>query len=124
MRTFFNIVIFVIFFINCQENHFSKFPYLQGGNDNQIMIIWETSEEADSKIEYNLLDGSVATVSNKNQTTFHKIILNPLDLASSYEYRAISDSLDTDKAIFQTVPSNNNFIFGLIGERHSMWIDD
>lgn len=102
-------------------------PYLQFATQDSMTVMWETSRESDSRIEYGR--SFDALNQSKSVTTddahLHELTLSGLETQTQYFYRVVSEddagqSLASDVYTFQTaVHDDSAFSFAVIGDTQS-----
>ncbi|WP_321491395.1 metallophosphoesterase [uncultured Desulfobacter sp.] len=109
-------------------------PYLQNVKKDGITIMWETSIEADSSVEYSTdesLDYSVVPTfeTNTQETVIYKAVLTGLSPDTKYNFRVTADDLVISDLSFKTAPEEKiAFSFGVWadsqGTNHATFPDD
>jgi len=102
------------------EGVFLKGPYLQNVRQDGITIMWETSSEMGTKVEYGPDEsyGYERTVSGRR--TIHEVTLEGLEVGSVYHYRVISDDLVSEDYTFRTAPLRDSpFRFVVYGDNRT-----
>ncbi|NLP57089.1 metallophosphoesterase family protein [Lutibacter sp. B1] len=126
MRTiilvFLSVLVFP-FFGNSQNNEIEILiqPYLQDATPNSIKILWETTEEDESIVEYGLTPklGKKATgISfdvNFTASRIHEVKIDGLKKFTEYYYRVKTKNVISDIFQFKTPPfANDNESFNII----------
>lgn len=84
-------------------------PYLQNAEPTSIHIMWETSSDNSTSVEYGLTNALGTTVSGTAATGFgasfvHDVQLTGLDPATKYYYKTVTSSTESDVYFFKTPP--------------------
>lgn len=84
-------------------------PYLQNAETTSMHIMWETSSDNSTSVEYGLTSSLGTTVSGTSITgngasQLHDVELSGLTPATIYYYRAITGSVESDIFFFRTQP--------------------
>jgi len=74
-------------------------PYLQNAEPTSIHIMWETSSDNATEVEYGLTNGLGTTITGTSATGFatsqvHDVYLTGLQPATKYFYKAKTGSLE------------------------------
>ena len=104
-------------------------PYLQNAEPTSIHIMWETSSDNATSVEYGLTNALGTTVSGTSATGFglsqvHDVELTGLQPATRYYYKAITGSIASDVYFFKTPPlksSNANFNIVAMSDMQQDW---
>ena len=81
---------------------FEKRPYLQNVKEDGITIMWETTQPADSKVEYGPDTTYGQVVYDSSLVKIHEVRIKGLDPQTTYHYRVLSDTLVSPDATFRT----------------------
>ncbi len=97
-------------------------PYLQNVGENEITIMWVTSEETkDNRVYYGIHDLD-NTVKENKEGKIHEVMLSPLSPNSTYIYMVSSDGVKSKTYHFKTSSQNqSNFKFIVYGDSRGMW---
>ena len=68
----------------------TKGPYLQNARTNAVVIMWETSDSSNSKVQYGPTTSYGQTISNSTSTRLHEIALSGLTTDTLYHYKVTS----------------------------------
>ncbi len=96
---------------------FNKLPYLQNVREDGITIMWETTQPADSRVEYGPDSTYGFSVSDTAKVKIHEVRIKGLDPETTYHYRVRSDTLVSADATFRTA------IFPSTPFRFAVWGD-
>lgn len=114
--------------LQAQQDSFLVKPYLQFATQNSIYVLWETTAEASSVVEYGkaLVNADAPNLSQKvslEGTRFlHEVALEGLELGTKYLYRVKTTTLAGQEIVspvytFNTaVDEDAAFFFALIGD--------
>ncbi|MFB3880875.1 MAG: metallophosphoesterase [Armatimonadota bacterium] len=84
----------------------TKGPYLQNVRTNSVVIMWETSESSDARIQYGPTTSYGQTISNSTLTRLHEITLSGLTTDTAYHYKVTSvgstGTVASADAVFRT----------------------
>lgn len=109
-------------------------PYLQNVKKDGITIMWETSIEAESSVEYSTDDSFDYSVvptfeTNSKETVIYKAVLTELSPDTKYHFRVTADDLVISDLSFKTAPEEKiAFSFGVWadsqGTNHGTYPED
>ena len=97
-------------------------PYLQHAQKNSIVIMWETAQQATSKVEYGREFPLTEKIELEGLRTMHEVKLTGLDEQCNYFYRVVSrpergEAVTSDVYSFQTAVSDRSaFAFAVVGD--------
>ncbi|HUW11296.1 MAG TPA: metallophosphoesterase [Anaerolineae bacterium] len=97
-------------------------PYLQSVTPSSIIVVWETSKELESVVEYGATHAYGATIVDNNPTTRHAIAISSLSAYTTYHYRLkVGNSEWSADATLKTAAAADHgwFSFAVIGDTHS-----
>ncbi len=119
-------------FLNAQQNppalNFLVKPYLQFATKSSIVILWETTGEATTKVNYGkaLMDAAAPNLSQTQtldgRRMMHEVTLTNLETETNYFWQVTSvgpagDTLSSEVYTFKTaVNDNQTFMFALVGD--------
>ncbi|MGY5854802.1 MAG: metallophosphoesterase family protein [Candidatus Thorarchaeota archaeon] len=100
------------------EPAFLRGPTVNRVTNNSAMIFWRTPTSTDAYVYYGFTDANLnMTVSSLTPETDHSIVLNGLELDTTYYYRVESDSIMSEIYHFKTAPANGGkFSLFLVGD--------
>lgn len=113
---------------NSLENGFLVKPYLQFATQNSIIVLWETKEEATTKVNYGeaRLGDQAPNLSQEKildgNRSMHEVPLTELKMETNYFWQVTSitasgDSIQSQVYSFKTaVADNQSFLFALVGD--------
>jgi predicted phosphodiesterase len=98
-----------------------KGPYLQSAATESIVIMWETSEPSDSRVDYGLTSEYGDSVRDPTPTELHEVVLTGLQRDTRYHYRVTSvrqeATVSSEDGTFQTaVTPGTAFRFVVYGD--------
>ena len=97
-------------------------PYLQQVTPYSIMVVWETSAEVDSVVEYGRTQAYGSFATDRTTTTRHAVTLTALNPHTTYHYRVKTSSqvLGADRT-FKTAagPQQTSFTFMVMSDTHA-----
>lgn len=108
MRSFFLLGILLISVASSAQNLVVK-PYLQNAEPTSIHIMWETSSDNSSTVEFGITTALGTSISGtaftgSGSSYVHDVQLTGLDPATKYYYKAITGSTESDVYHFITPP--------------------
>jgi len=68
----------------------TKGPYLQDARPDGVVILWETSESATSRVDYGLTTSYGPSVTSSTAVRIHEVRLTGLAADTAYHYRVVS----------------------------------
>jgi len=99
---------------------FKKGPYLQNVTQQSIVIMWETAQPADSRIDYGLTNFYGQYVYDSKPVTIHEMRITGLSVETVYHYRISSGSLMSRDYLFKTAPNKQTpFRFAIWGDNRA-----
>lgn len=99
---------------------FYKQPYLQNASTSGIVIMWETTEAADSRVDYGPTSAYGSYVYDPTPVTMHEMVIGGLDSDSLYHYKATSGSISSADSTFETAfIGSTPFRFAAYGDSRS-----
>ncbi len=94
-------------------------PYLGFTTTTSVMVSWETEQSGSSKVEFGP-DDSLGSSAQAEPGTMHHVVIDGLEPATSYHYRACSDDRCTSDLTFSTAPlPGQPFRFAVYGDTRS-----
>ena len=101
-----------------------KGPYLQSVTTESIVIMWETSEPSDSRVDYGLTPEYTDWIRDPTATELHEVILTGLKRDTRYHYRVRSgrqeEAVSSEDSTFETaVGPETAFRFVVYGDTRS-----
>ncbi|TNF24127.1 MAG: metallophosphoesterase, partial [Bacteroidetes bacterium] len=108
-RYMFTLLPFLIFSFAAFSQTMVVKPYLQNAEPTSIHIMWETSSDNSTSVEYGLTSSlgtsvSGAAVSGSGTSFVHDVELTGLNPATKYYYRAVTGNLQSATYHFITPP--------------------
>jgi hypothetical protein len=108
MRSFLSLVLLLTTLLTSAQNMVVK-PYLQNAEPTSIHIMWETSSDNSTTVEYgtttSLGTSVVGTAFTGSGSSYvHDVELTELQPATKYYYKAVTGSLESDVYHFITPP--------------------
>lgn len=105
-------------------------PYLQNAEPTSIHIMWETSSDNSTSIEFGTSNSLGTTISGSASTGFgasqvHDVELTGLQPATMYYYKTVTGSLESDVYHFRTPPlksSNASFNIVATSDMQQDWL--
>jgi len=95
-------------------------PYLQHVTQTSITIMWETTEPADSRVDYGLSAEYGSHAASPEPAKIHTVTLTGLKPDTHYFYRVTSGGLTSEGATFDTaIPADKPFRFAVYGDSRS-----
>ena len=97
-------------------------PYLQSVTPTSIVIVWETREEVDSRVEYGSTSAYGSTATDVRLMTHHAVTLTALTASTTYHYRVkVSPLAWSPDSTLKTAADaeGTSFSFAVIGDTHS-----
>ncbi len=92
-------------------------PYLQDVRKDGIVVMWETSGPAASRVEFGKHKLNRKAVERERDTAIHRVRLEGLQPDTEYRYRAVSGDCATDTFSFRTAPAKpSSFSFLVWGD--------
>ncbi len=88
-------------------------PYLQDLRPDQITVVFETSGPAQTTVQCDTYNSGISSTELSGERTIHKIVLNNLAPATTYQYRVSAGRQTTRYYTFTTAPDGTapfNFI--------------
>lgn len=87
-------------------------PYLQNGTKSSMTILWETTKNATSVVEYGERVPLTETFSISGERSFHEVTLSGLKTGGNYFYRVVSttasgERLESEVYTFRTTIEDN-----------------
>ena len=94
-------------------------PYLQSVTPTSILIVWETDEPTDSRVEYGLTSEYGSVESDSTSATRHVVLLDGLASYTTYHYRVgTSTGALSEDSTLKTAggPTQTQFSFAVYGD--------
>jgi len=99
---------------------FKKGPYLQNVTRQSIVIMWETDQLSDSRVDYGLTESYGQYVYDPELVTIHEVKITGLNVETVYHYRISSASLMSQDYLFKTAPNKQTpFRFAVWGDNRA-----
>jgi len=97
-----------------------KGPYLQNATTGSMVVMWETSEASDCRVDFGLTAEYTASVSDATETKIHEVVLCGLATDTRYHYQVTSGTVSSEDNTFQTaVLTSTAFRFAAYGDTRS-----
>jgi len=93
-------------------------PYLQSVTTNSVIVVWETNDAGDSRVDYGPTAGYGYTVSDTASVVHHALTLTNLSPYTTVHYRvSTGGQLLGDDGLFRTAaPLGQTFSFAVFGD--------
>jgi len=97
-----------------------KGPYLQRVTPNSIVVMWETDQVIEGRVDYGLTQPGEASVGDPTKRTIHELEMPELASATTYRYTVNSGSAVSQEYVFTTAPNPGDAIrFVAFGDTRS-----
>lgn len=97
-----------------------KGPYLQNVTTGSMVVMWETSEASDSRVDFGLTAEYTHSVYDATETEIHEVILCGLATDTRYHYQVTSGTVSSeDNSLETAVTTGTAFRFVAYGDTRS-----
>jgi predicted phosphodiesterase len=105
----------------CEALEIIKGPYLQNVTKTGITVMWETDEVSNSVVYYGPTSQYGSSKTDTSSTSIHEIILDKLDVETTYHYSVKSGTVSSDDNTFQTAVNDKTpFTFAVLGDNRTV----